>query len=187
MWWPLGRWLGSATAADVALQGPSGSFVAGFLSMRWREKADGKFSHITLKSPKFGASISSNPNIQNTEKLKNKIRSCVYKQIWNKRKGNFDRRTSLQKLARRVMSEDSREIWLRLTPLATAIFFFFSFFFDKKSEECSSKGRSVLCICYFLFCLFCFVLFRFGEPHIVLFCSAFILFYSVPFWSASYC
>lgn len=85
------------------------------------------------------------------------------------------------------MSEDSREIWLRLTPLATAIFFFFSFFFDKKSEECSSKGRSVLvsaifCFVYFvLFCsvlvslilfysvqrLFCFILFRFGQPRIV--------------------
>ena len=86
------------------------------------------------------------------------------------------------------MSEDSREIWFRLTPLATAIFFFF-FFFDKKSEERSSKGRSVLVsaifcsvfVCFVLNCsvlvslilfysvqrLFCFIVFRFGEPRIV--------------------
>jgi hypothetical protein len=54
----------------VALQGPSGSFVLGFLSMRWSWKAEARFNHMTLNSPNSGLSISSNPKICTTRRVK---------------------------------------------------------------------------------------------------------------------
>uniref|UniRef100_A0A2P2QNU5 Uncharacterized protein MANES_03G177700 n=1 Tax=Rhizophora mucronata TaxID=61149 RepID=A0A2P2QNU5_RHIMU len=61
MWWPRVIWVGSRTA-DVALYGPSGSLKEGFLSIKWRVKDWGRFSHIALIPANFGASVSSNPN-----------------------------------------------------------------------------------------------------------------------------
>lgn len=60
-WCPLGRLEGSFTA-ETALQGPSGSLVAGSLSIRWRYNEGESLSHIT-PNPKSGVSTFSNPSI----------------------------------------------------------------------------------------------------------------------------
>jgi hypothetical protein len=57
----------------VALQGPSGSFVLGFLSMRWSWKAEARFNHMTLNSPNSGLSISSNTKICTTRRMKQRL------------------------------------------------------------------------------------------------------------------
>lgn len=118
IWSPLGRWLGSATG-DTALHGPSMGASCWVFSTMWRGKAEGRFSHIILKSPKLGVS-----NLLGPKNLQHQTHHWIF--LLSPILCQIAKKTNINHLKLCYLFVEIGEtpkllvMWLRFTPSATA-------------------------------------------------------------------